>query len=174
MQKLTEWAKTNPKLAAAVLAIVCTALGNLTGWTFAARAANAGEKPGIVVVLPEDFGDVFRAEAGVFGDNDSPSAGQRAMRAAGNHLRRNRGEREPFFVMLRELHNNPDSLAKYEQQSADASKFDPVTASIAVKIAVKIAIAVLERTAPESRTPWDDRLLKLLQAFDVLPFLIQT
>jgi hypothetical protein len=96
MQKITEWAKQNPKLAAAAFALVFTALGNLTGWTFAARAAGAGEKPGIVIVLPEDFGDVFAANPAVVGADELPTAGRNALRAAGNHLRRSRAEREPF------------------------------------------------------------------------------
>lgn len=58
MQKVTDWIKANQKLAAAILAIICTTLGGLTGWQFSVQT---GPQPGIIIVLPD--GDSFPVSA---------------------------------------------------------------------------------------------------------------
>ena len=188
MTKLTEWIKANPQFAAYMLGMTLTLLTVMTGLQFSSRRAAPGEQPGIIIVLPEDSPNVFGVvvertdvppmtnNTGGVGTNVSfgikfSEDGKRALRSAGGILQERRAEREPFFAMLRDLHQNPNSLTVYED-AANVKGFDPVTISIAVKIAVKVAIAILDRRAPQTATEWDDRLLKLLKLFDANPFLI--
>jgi hypothetical protein len=183
-EKVTDWIKENPKLAVYMLGMLLAMLTAMTGLQFTSRPAAPGEQPGIIIVLPEDSPNVFGSKvvntpapnADGIGSNVSfgskfSDTGRLALRSAGGVLRERRAEREPFFAMLRDLHNDHDSLTMYEE-AAKVNGFDPVTVSIAVKIAVKVAIAILERRAPETATEWDDRLLKLLHLFDANPFVI--
>lgn len=173
MRSVIDWAKANPKAAAGILAVVCTMLGTLTGWQFKVRAAQPGEQTGVIIVLPEDspnvFGNIVQGEA----NPRFSETARRALRSAGGVMRERGAEREPFFGMLRDLHETPDSLTRYEA-AADkrVSGLDPVTISIAVKIAVKVAIAILERRSTTTGGEWDDRLLKLLKLFELSPFAI--
>jgi hypothetical protein len=170
-ESVTGWVKDNPKLATYMLGILLAMATALTGLQFTSRAAQPGEQPGIIIVLPEDSPNVFGSVVGAESTQRFSETGRRALRSAGGVLRERRAEREPFFAMLRDLHTNPDSLTVYEQ-AATVKGFDPVTISIAVKIALKVAITILERRAPETATEWDDRLLKLLVLFDANPFAI--
>jgi hypothetical protein len=178
MTKLTEWIKANPKLAAYMFGVVLTLLTAMTGLQFTSRAAQPGESPGIIIVLPEDSPDVFGSVVGAESTQRFSETGRRALRLAGaEHVRQiARLKREDendrrFFAMLTAIHNNPELIATYEQ-AANVKGFDPVTISIAVRIALKVAIAILERRAPETATEWDDRLLKLLVLFEGNPFVI--
>jgi hypothetical protein len=174
VQILVGWVKTNPKLAAVAWTIVVMAFGTLTGWQLTARTAQPGEQPGIVIILPDDFPDVFGEMPNVVGaDEVGLSAdGKRALRAGGGQLRERFDERSQLFAMFRDIHNDSKAIAHYEQQASTAVKLDPATVTLATKIAVKVAIAVLERTAANSRTEWDNRLLALLKFIDQSPFLI--
>jgi hypothetical protein len=48
--KFVDWLKVNPKLAAAIIALLSMLFGTLTGWTLSVQT---GEKPGIIIVLPD-------------------------------------------------------------------------------------------------------------------------
>jgi hypothetical protein len=129
-----------------------------------------GKEFEVIVVVPEDAPDIFndgvpRIQAGPpLGLSDRSRFG---LRAAALELRRRGEGRGKLFEVLKALHED-SAVVDRAEAAARGAGFDPA-ASIAVKVAIAVAIKILERTAPNTETTLDDRLLALLRLFEGNP-----
>lgn len=169
MQAVREFLKRNSE----AVKVVLTILGVVFGVQITLTQTNNVDKVEVVINNDADdltvFGD-FPAQQVFAGRTFSP-LGLRALRVAGVRLRKDDTDTgRQLFSVLKRLHNDPASLTGIERAVADAPiAIDPVTLSIIIKIAIKIAIAYLENRAPNTESEWDDRLLALLKLFSTQP-----
>jgi len=153
--------------------VILTIIGVVFGVQITLTQTNNVDKIEIIVNNePDDltvFGD-FPAQQAFEGRTFSP-LGLKALRVAGVRLRKDDTDTgKQLFAVLKRLHNDPASLTEVEKAVADAHiAIDPVTLSIIIKIAIKLAIAYLEVRAPNTENEWDDRLLALLKLFSTQP-----
>jgi hypothetical protein len=101
--------------------------------------------------------------------SDGPTAvGRRALKRAKFKARQDRSEQgRTLHSLLESLDADPTALARVEAAVASAPAVQgPITWAVVAKLALKIAIAILERRAPNTASRWDDRLLALLKLLD--------
>ena len=115
--------------------------------------------------LPEEFPDIFGDPVKKAADDTFSPRGFQSLRSAGGRLRLDNSEGgKKLFAVLQKIHNDPYSLGSVEE-AVKTKQIDPLTLTLIAKIALKIAIAVLEVRAPNTESEWDDRLLALLKLF---------
>lgn len=133
-----------------------------------------GERFEIYVILPENAPDIF-------GDTDKVKLGEfsarskMALRMAVRALNSQKtGDGDKLAELLKKIENNPDAFAKAEAAAqATPVGINPLVISIIVKVAIKVAIVILENRAPNTPSEWDDRLLALLKLFESNPRAIE-
>ena len=144
------------------------------GFQFGRFHIQKGDKFEIYIVIPEEFPDVFGEQpAKAAGEKTFSDRGFKALRLAGGTSHDGRKLRDTddgrkLFAVLQRLHNDPACLPEIEE-AVKATQLDPLTISIIVRIALKVAIVYLERRAPRTENEWDDRLLALLKLFESTP-----
>lgn len=141
-----------------------------TGYQVGILKIQKGDKLEIYVIIPEEWPDVFGSQPqAIEARGQFSTHGLLALRMAGIRLKEDNSDSgRKLFVVLKALHNDPTKLGAAEQ-GAKAAQLDPFVISIIAKIAIKVAIAYLERRAPRTDSEWDDRLLALLKLFEINP-----